>query len=366
MRSSLPCLVLGLFVACNSGAPDPSWTGTGTSWPEADRLFRQDPRWLGGDGAYSCALGNGRVAWLFGDSFVANTVGETRTTAKLVRNSVAVQAGPNPVAANMTFAWATDGQAAPSAYFPNDGDRWYWPGACLRLPAGPLAIFLMRQKPATGGLGFTEDGWRLALIENPDDPPTTWRVAYHDPAVSLFVANVGVAATMDDTHAYLLATSHGSEHRGHVARIALGDLVEGKLPALEWWAQGTWLTLDHVADQPTNVMDDAGSEASWHVVSDTWFHFASQGFGATTIALRTAPAAIGPWSKPVDVFTPPESQGPNPFVYAGKAHPELETGEGTLAITYATNSFTFADLFTPTGMDTLYWPRFARLTLSKR
>jgi hypothetical protein len=306
------------------------------------------------------------VAWLFGDSFVANTVGENRKTAKLVRNSVAVQAGPNPVDATMAFAWATTVPAAPSAFFPNEGDRWYWPGACLRLPAGPLAIFLLRQKPVTGGLGFAEDGWRLALIENPDDPPTTWRITYHDPAVGPFMANAGVAATMDDDHAYLLATSHGSEHRGHVARIALGDLGVGNLSALEWWTRGTWLTLDAVVDLPTTVMDDAGSEASWHRVGDTWFHIASHGFGATTVALRTAPAATGPWSRPGDLFTPPESQGPNPFVYAAKAHPEQETGDGTLAITYATNSFTFADLVTPDGMDSLYWPRFARLALAPR
>jgi hypothetical protein len=57
-------LVLGTFAAARAQ--------TGSSCPEADRLFHSDPRWLGADAAFSIDLGGGRVWWLFGDSFVAN------------------------------------------------------------------------------------------------------------------------------------------------------------------------------------------------------------------------------------------------------------------------------------------------------
>ena len=40
-------------------------------WPEADALFRSDPRWLGADDAYSVDLGGRRVLWLFADTFVS-------------------------------------------------------------------------------------------------------------------------------------------------------------------------------------------------------------------------------------------------------------------------------------------------------
>ena len=41
-----------------------------------------------------------------------------------------------------------------------------------------------------------------------------------------------------------------------------------------------------------------------------------------------------------------------------RAHPELTARRaGDLVVTYATNSFEFADLFTPQGASTLYWPR---------
>lgn len=76
---------------------------TGTSWPEADKLFHADPRWLGGDGAFSTDLGNGRVLWMFGDSFVAPKAGATRGQSAFIRNSVAIQTGYDPSHASIKF-----------------------------------------------------------------------------------------------------------------------------------------------------------------------------------------------------------------------------------------------------------------------
>ena len=91
----------------------------------------------------------------------------------------------------------------------------------------------------------------------------------------------------------------------------------------------------------------------------------SQGFGATTIGIRTARALTGPWSAATSVFTPPEDDEPNPFVYAGKAHPMLTTHEpgANLVVTYADNSFTFSDLLDPARAQSLYWPHVAELAL---
>lgn len=63
----------------------------------------------------------------------------------------------------------------------------------------------------------------------------------------------------------------------------------------------------------------------------------------------------------VDIFTPPESNVPDAFVYAAKAHPMLPGSAGGDLITYADNSCTFADLFDPAKATTLYWPHVAAL-----
>jgi hypothetical protein len=109
------------------------------------------------------------------------------------------------------------------------------------------------------------------------------------------------------------------------------------------------------------VLDEAGPECSLHRARGAWLHVYSRGFGRTSVALHTASASTGPWSAPRDVFTPVESRDEKPFVYAGKAHPEVDAGAGWLAVSYAANAFDFAALFTAAGQRELYWPRFWRI-----
>ena len=50
------------------------------NWPAADSLFLHDNYWIGGDGAYSIDLGDERVLWLFGDSWIDSTGNRNRQT----------------------------------------------------------------------------------------------------------------------------------------------------------------------------------------------------------------------------------------------------------------------------------------------
>ena len=76
------CALVGVLNSLNAvsaqaegnEAADSGVSVTAEAWPEADAMFHRDPRWLGGDDAYSIDLGDGRIAWFFGDSFVAPTV----------------------------------------------------------------------------------------------------------------------------------------------------------------------------------------------------------------------------------------------------------------------------------------------------
>src|SRR5580692_8707248 len=95
--------------------------GTGTRIATEDAVFHQDARWLGADGAYTIDLQDGRVLWLFGDSFIADTVADTRSASTLVRNSVAVMAGHDPAAAAMQFAWHD--AATPDSFFAETGSN---------------------------------------------------------------------------------------------------------------------------------------------------------------------------------------------------------------------------------------------------
>src|SRR5437764_12208257 len=90
------------------------------AWPEADALFTGDARFLGADSAYSVPLGNERVLWLFGDTFVALDDARSRRHAKFVRNSIAIETGLDPSKATIRFVHGGTDEA-PSSFFAEPG-----------------------------------------------------------------------------------------------------------------------------------------------------------------------------------------------------------------------------------------------------
>jgi hypothetical protein len=168
-----------------------------------------------------------------------------------------------------------------------------------------------------------------------------------------------------------LALKQEGTHAGALVRFLASSLAVGNIDNPQWWAgpdRGWVVERDLGPGGPAFVIDDAGAESSlhWDQRIQSFIHIATYGFGAATIGMRTAPALTGPWSDPVQIYRPPESDGPRPFVYGAIAHPELQ-GPDTddLIVTYATNSFEFGDLFTEHGSAHLYWPLVITVRIGK-
>ncbi len=348
-------VLLIALTAC--GAPPES----AATWPEADALFRRDPRWLGADAAYSIDLEDGRVLWLFGDTFVATSDANVRTESEMVRNTVAITSR-DPLTSDFEPHWRVGEDGTPASFFEEDGERWHWPGGGAVLADGSLAIFLSILEPSSEGLGFASAGWRVAIVDDPSAPLDAWAPRLFDPPAQAFDATAGTAVTRDGGYVVALATAFEGTHRGYLVRFTDEALAAGDLAAAEWWSGDAWVRQDALSGPPAVVIDDAAPESSisYDDARAEWIHVASYGFGATWIGVRRAPALTGPWSAAERVITPPESRAAEPFVYAAKAHPELVTPDGSLAITYAANSFDFWALFREEGAE-LYWPRFVRL-----
>lgn len=365
VRLSSAILLLAVWACVTRPTP-----GMARPFPEAERAFHQESRWLGGDAALSIALGPERTLWLFGDSFIAPPDASGRSASTLVRNSVAIQTGSDLTRATMHFVWPRAMSNDPSSFFPERGARWRWPGHGVRLEQGPLMIFLYEIEAAPGqGLGFREVGYAIALIDDPDSPPEQWAPQIIEAPAVPFDAAPATAAIVDGEHLVALAIRQHGTHAGFLVRYPTASLAAGDISSAQWWAgeDRGWLSADQLGPAgPTAVLDDAGAECSlhWDARLGAYMHVASYGFGASVIGVRTAPALTGPWGATRIVYRPPESDGPRPFVYAAKAHPEVSTGRADeLVITYAANSFEFGDLLTARGEAELYWPRVVRLNL---
>lgn len=311
------------------------------AWPEADALFRRDPRWLGADDAYSVDLGGDRVLWLFADTFIATSAAQVREASKLIRNSVAVQTGADPSTASIEFAWREGDE--PTSFFPEAGELWFWPGDGERVGDG-LIVFLMAVQKVEGGFGFSVVGSDAVWIADADAPPATWEPV----TIASFRAPdqvPGSASVMvEGEFLYALTAVEGG---AALLRWPLAEIGADALPAPE-------------VLEPLPVVKDTQVEFTVHrdMERGQYVLIESKGFGGTDLAYRTAPALTGPWSEATVFHRPAESDGPNAFVYAGKGHPELRGGD--LVVTYVANSFEFADLFSDPS---LYYPRFVRAEL---
>jgi len=186
-----------------------------------DSLRHTYAGWITGDGAFPVNLPDGRVVWMFGDTYTgrANSDGSIPGSAGFIHNSFVVQSGP-------CFAPLMAG--SPSARLsiipdPSPG-QWYWPTAGV-IEGGALRVFLWHMQQGNGGvpgLNFTTIDMRVASFALPSltflgvQPlpfPTDGTHPYGATAVS--------AA---DGYVYAYGSASGN---AYVARTPLGDVTSG-------------------------------------------------------------------------------------------------------------------------------------------
>lgn len=343
------CALGLLLLACSSSAP----ALHAEPWPEASALFRGDATWIGGDGAYSVDLGNERVLWLFGDSFIATSSAHARAESAFIRNSVAVQTGYDPARAFMRFYYRRVDDH-PASYLPEDGKYWFWPGHGIRLETRLLLFYGRVYQQSEGMWGFSNGRATAFSVSNPDAEPSDWQPEELASAPSNDDLDLGGAALVHGDYLYVYAT-RGSFHDVYLARFTLAAANAGDLTAPAWW---TGSEFGAPADRTAIISPGAPEYSVNYAEKLRKFVFtATEGFGASTLAIRVADAPEGPWSAPRDVARPPESFASDAFVYAGKAHPEQRGAD--LAVTYVPSSMNGEP---PDPNDELYYPRFMRAT----
>ncbi len=353
MSRALTLTAFFLIAAACASAQD--WKAQ--EWKAADRVFHSDPRWLGADAAYTIPLGENRVLWLFGDTFIGD--GKTdRAHAHFIRTSIGVQQSLNPEKASFSFHWRkVNGQ--PSSYFPASANAWLWPLHGI-YRNGALTLFMSKLLPSDTGLHFEGIGSTALRCENSADAPEDWKfrglAVPHTPA-GLDKLLYGVAVLADATHVFAYCVDEVSD-QAFLVRWAIADFDRGDLGTPDWWDGAHFSPMRELNGPPAAVFGDAATEFSVQRLPDgRYLQVQTLGFGATDIGVRYAPRPEGPWSAPAAIYRPQESGEKDVFVYAAKAHPELEGAP--LIVTYAANHFDPAKLL---ASQTLYYPRFVRLT----
>jgi hypothetical protein len=327
------------------------------SWPEAERPFQSDPKWIGGDSAYSIDLGNGRVLWLFGDSFIANSAARSRSDSVMVHNAIAIQTGYDITTASLKFY--LNSSTPPSAFFgAPSSTTWLWPVDGVRI-GSRLILFQTQIETSTGGLGFKGVGWGAVAIENPDADPASWTITSLATQAQ-FGVTLGSAVVVIDGYLYAFSAGLTTPGPTYVARWPVSALSTNSLSNPQWYG-GTigWVTGDQLPHSPAAVASIGQSEFSIFPVTkpSPYLVIQTSGFGAATIAYETAAAVTGPYSGAQTFYSPPERSQANILIYSAKMHPELLAPGYDVVATYCTNSTNFSTLVSDMS---LYFPRFIR------
>lgn len=355
MQDAAATVLIALtFLGCGTTGPSVQ------PWPEADRLFQRDASWIGGDGASSVDLGNGRVLWLFADSIVCVTPGCSRSSAELIRNSVAIQTGYDPSSATATFTWRSSG-GKPASFFTEERETWFWPGSGVRL--GDIAlIFLMKIRGSTEGLGFEVYGWTAVLVENPREPPTSWRLRRVDTIDNPFGVVIGSASVFREGDWLYAVSASEPRHDVYLTRWPVTSASAGNLAEPQWWVGGSdWRRQSELTSAPAILFSDAQTEFTVHYDprAHEYIAFQTTGFGAADIAIRRSKVLTGPWPAAVPLHRPAESSRTDVLVYQAKAHPELRGAD--VILTYIANAKSLETLIRDRR---LYFARFLRVSLS--
>jgi hypothetical protein len=334
--------------------------------PDYDRLFSHDEMWSGGDVACSLPLRDGRILWLFGDSWVG-PICAGRRTGTMVHNTIAIQDGLNPETAPVKFFHGNHG-AKPGAFMdPADGTGYFWLTHGGIQTDGGLYLFTSRiiNLPGENSVwGFRAAGMVMAKVTNPAADPSQWQVRqFKIPAASDgntgsekvfgmplvreggFIYLYGLESDKAKSNRYLLA--------GRVKESALEDFS-----AWEFYADGQWQPDFRRA---TPLTDHLGAELSVSYLPRFKRYvlvYTEKGF-SDKIMLRSAASPIGPWSKAEVIYRTPEMGWDQTyFCYAAKAHPELSRSDDELIISYVCNSSDFSKMVADTR---IYFPKFLRV-----
>lgn len=321
-------------------------------------LFTKDKVWRGADGAASIDLGNGKILWLFSDTFIDPQGTGKRSNSKMINNSIAIQEGYELNRAEISF-YHKGTQKKPKSFFELPGKTWFWTGHGTLLK-DKLIIFLFEERSTEAGIGFEAIGWYVAIIDNPFENPVNWKIRYIKGSETFGVIVGSSAVLKDKDFLYAYGVTEPATHEVYLLRFPIDKLIKADISELEWWIEGVWQARIKKLPVPSSLFIGQ-TEFSVHYQEDLnqYVQIQTYGMGNASIGYRLAEQPEGPWSAPV-IFYKPHLENKNDFVYSANAHPEI-TADGIL-VTYNVNNGDFGELV---KNENIYFPKFIRIKLSK-
>lgn len=301
--------------------------------------FRKDPLWAAGDAVYSIDLGNKRILWLFGDSFIGTIRGGKRIDNEMVHNAVGLQDGFD---SNLKFYWNKDSKGKASSFFADDikTGAWLWPGDGININ-GRVAFFAKSAVAKPGakddGFGFIWKSDELVVVDNPQENPKNWKCRrklltfandFHPGIACLYHEKMLYAFGIEEKtkKIFLLRVPESCLSNLNALRF---EFYCGEKSRKSCWSQ--------TQKSAVPLWEQGAAEGSLSRIPGGYLClYHRNGWGAEIVG-RTASKLEGPWSKEKLLYTVPQSDTKRGMCYAGKGHPEQPAASGKIIISYSVN-----------------------------
>jgi len=307
----------------------------------------QGGHWTGGDSTVSVPLPDGRVAWLFSDTFLGsvNADHSRPRTAPFIRNSIVVQQGNQLV---QTMHGGTAQNPATLVTGSNPA-HFYWVGAATVQGGALKALYGRYENAGEGPLGFRRIGTSLVTFNLP--ALTVASVVDLDRANKV---GWGTAIFTEGGFDYVYGTEDVDGYKfAHVARATSGNLAA----PWQYWNGTGW-----VSDEAQSKRLFSGGGTAFSVVRKDGqivlvTHDGNVGFSPWFVAY-TASSPTGPFVGPSYLHKAPEPDGVMKFAYDAQLHQE-QADPGKLLMSYNLNSLDEDDNYRDVR---IYRPRFVDVT----
>jgi hypothetical protein len=301
--------------------------------------FRQTNDWDAGDGAISLALSDGRVLWLFGDSYIDQLDAATGTLPCLfnARNAVLVQDPKDPA----HFHTLRNPSGERSFLRPPEaakGAPWpcFWPGAGFQSGSNIYIYVMEMESNGQGGtLGFKGVGQSWAKLSCPELKVTGYTKMPEQNGISF-----GCGFFNDETSGMTYAYGNKGSGLGsdvYVARFPTKN-PEG---AWTFWNGSAWIAnvtnATAIGRGASFAVGVAKVNGKFLLTTSAFSVAADQG---KDIFVSAADRPTGPFSPLRKIFSVDDTvQGHYPFFYSVFAHPEFINAAHELLITYSINGY---------------------------
>ncbi|SCL71102.1 hypothetical protein [Micromonospora peucetia] len=320
--------------------------------------------WTGGDSTYSVKLPDGRIVWLFSDTWMGplNGDGTRPVTAPLVNNTFVVQSGTSLT----TYQGGTAG--APRALLPPSGiGKWYWVGDG-HLSGGQLQV--VYQEYERFGSGAWDWRFHRNVVANFALSNLRTPVSVRElPSASGVAWGSGLlpASRSGDGYTYVYGVDDSPINKQmRIARVSGSDLAGGTWQYHTPWG---WTVREQNSRNLLTGIANEYSVTPWGGQFLLLSQDSTQAFSGQ-INAWTSCSPYGPFTQKTPVYRMPEPGpygsywNPNIISYNAHVHTALSSGN-TFVASYNVNSMDTrvspdADHYRDPG---IYRPRFFRFTL---